>query len=327
LTKSIEQQMSAAMKKQLDERIFMYSQWLLQCFGHKVFRVGLSTGITCPHRVATGGCIYCNPATFTGAYQEQGLSIAQQLAQAVPRIKASCGDVKLLAYFQDETSTAGDADYLLGCYQEALAHPDVEGLVVSTRPDAMQPAVMEFLAQLDVPVMVEIGLQTIHDASLDWLNRGHNFAQAAQAIDYCQSLGLQVGVHLIVGIPVETEAMMRQTVQWVSANAAISQVKFHNLVIYRHTALAAIAAEQGLKPLGIPDYVSLLGTLLTHLRGDIPVLRLFTSNVRRNQVAVGQYAGAKTKWMSMLRSYMNENNLVQGMNTSLPYHTQRRNDA
>lgn len=319
--------MKSGMSRQLDERIFMYSGWLLQRFGHKVFRVGLSTGITCPHRVATGGCIYCNPATFTGEYQEQNLSVAQQLTVAVPRIKASCGDVKLLAYFQDETSTAGDPEYLMQCYQTALAHPDVEGLVVSTRPDAMQSAVMEYLAQLEVPVTVEIGLQSIHDASLKWLNRGHGFAQAAQAIEYCHDLGLQVGVHLIVGIPGESREMMQQTVQWVSTNPAIDQVKFHNLVIYRHTALAAIAAEQGLHPLGIPAYVPLLATLLTHLRGDIPVLRLFTSNVRRNQVSVGRYDGAKTKWMSMLRNYMNENDLVQGMYTSLPYHKQRRNDA
>jgi len=307
------------MKKQLEDRVFMYSRWLRKRYGTKVFRVGLSTGITCPHRIETGGCIYCNPRTFTGEYQDAGLSIARQMARAIPRIKASCGDVKLLAYFQDETSTAGPISYLRKCFLDALVNPDVVGLVVSTRPDAVRSDVLEMLKSLKIPVTIELGLQSIHDKSLTYLNRGHSFAQVQDAVARCGKAGMEVGVHLIIGIPGETETMMRETVEWVGNNPWITQVKFHNLVIYKDTKLARMAEAGEVMAFGIQDYVPLLARLLTYLPGTMPVLRLFTSNVRREQIALGEYPGNKTKWMSLLRNEMNEKNVVQGQQTAVPF--------
>jgi radical SAM protein (TIGR01212 family) len=305
------------MEQRLEYRIFTYSAYLRKKYGRKVFRVGLSTGIPCPHREQTGGCIFCNAETFTGEYQSKGLTIEQQLADAVPRTKESCGDVKLLAYFQDDTSTAGNIDFLRKKFTEALSHPDIIGLVVSTRPDYINSEVVKILNSFEVPVTVEIGLQSIHDSSLRFLNRGHNFQQVDKAIQLCGKADLNVGVHLIIGIPGETFDDVLETIQYISANKYIKQVKLHNLVVYKNTKLAEITKKWKIPTLQIPKYIEILANLLPHLRGDIVVTRLFTSNVRRSQIAQGDFVGNKTKWMNELRKYIYKNNIVQGSETEI----------
>jgi radical SAM protein (TIGR01212 family) len=296
----------------LQQLINTYSDHLKKQFGRKVFRVGLSIGKTCPHRVAGGGCIFCNPQTFTGAYQAQNLTISQQMEQIVPQIKNNCGDVALLAYFQDETSTAGEIALLREKYLAALQHPDMVGLVVSTRSDYIDAQVVQLLKSLPVPVTVELGLQTIHDKSLRLLRRGHNFNQVDQAIELCGQAGLEVGVHLILGIPQETRQQRLDTIKYISNNQYIKQVKFHNLVCYQNTELAKLVVENEWKILTIDQYIPILAQAISYLRKDIVISRLFTSNIQRNQIAMGEYPGNKTKWMAQLRNYLNANAIYQG---------------
>ncbi len=307
------------MDQRLEYRIFTYSTYLKQRFGRRVFRVGLSTGITCPHRQQTGGCIFCNAETFTGEYQAQGKTIEEQLHEAIPRIKESCGDVALLAYFQDETSTAGSIEYLREKFSEALMHPEIMGLVVSTRPDYVNEEVVQLLKSFDVPVTIELGLQSIHNRSLEFLNRAHTFQDVDAAIKLCGEAGLDIGVHLIMGIPGETENDMLKTMKYISSNKYIKQVKFHNLVVYKNTKIARLADEGEIELLSIPNYIEILANLLPYLRGDIIVSRLFTSNIRRSQIAVGEYPGNKTKWMNELRKYIYEHGINQGSETGVEY--------
>ena len=278
--------------------------------------MGLSTGKICPHRVKNGGCIFCNPYTFTGEYQSQDLSIEEQYNDAIPRIKKACGDVQLLAYFQDETSTFGDIGFLKQKYDEALSHPEVIGLVVSTRPDYINDEVIKLLTSYKVPVTIEIGLQSVHNRSLELLNRGHTFEQAEEAIRICGEAELTVGVHLIMGIPNETYDDMLQTIKWVSSNKYIKQVKFHNLVVYKNTKLAQM---KNIPVYSIEEHIKNLGDLIPHLRGDIAVSRLFTSNIRRTQIAVDEYKGNKTQWMNNLRKYLYKHNLTQGDETDIKF--------
>ena len=304
------------MEERLEYRIFTYSAYLLNKFGKKVFRVGLSTGKVCPHRIENGGCVFCNPHTFTGEYQSQDLSIEEQYNDAIPRIKKACGDVQLLAYFQDETSTFGDIEFLKQKYDEALSHPEIVGLVISTRPDYINKEVLKLLMSYEVPVTIEIGLQSIHNKSLEFLNRGHTFEQVEEAIKMCGEAGLIVGVHLIMGIPNETYDDMLQTIRRVSSNKYIKQVKFHNLVVYKNTKLAQM---KNIPIYTIEEHIKNLGKLIPYLRGDIAVSRLFTSNIRRTQIAVDEYKGNKTQWMNELRKYLYKNNLNQGNETNVKY--------
>ncbi|MCK4655269.1 MAG: TIGR01212 family radical SAM protein [Candidatus Cloacimonetes bacterium] len=305
------------MEQRLEYRIFTYSTYMKHKFGTRVFRVGLSTGIKCPHRIKTGGCIFCNPETFTGEYQSRNLSIKEQLKDAVPRIKESCGDVKLLAYFQDDTSTAGDIDFLKKKFEQAISHPEIIGLVTSTRPDYVNDKIVELLCSFDVPVTIEIGMQSIHNKSLEFLNRGYTFKDVEKAIELCGNAGLTIGVHLIMGIPGENFNDMLETIKFVSSNRYIHQVKFHNLVVYKGTKLADMVDEIPL--LSISEYIDGLAKLLPYLRGDIVISRLFTSNIGRTQIALGDFFGNKTKWMNELRKYIYKNNIVQGSETEVEY--------
>lgn len=302
------------MKDGLNSLIRTYSDYLKRKYQRKIFRVGLSTGIPCPHRIQHGGCIFCHQETFTGEYQTRGLTVAQQLEEAIPRILDTCGDVGLIAYFQDETSTAGSLDFLREQYQAALAHPEILGLIVSTRPDYIEQPVIDLLKSLPVPVTVEIGLQTIHNASLQFLNRGHDFAQADEAIRRCGENGLETGVHLIIGIPGESREDIKDTIRYVSGNPCISQVKFHNLVAYKNTPLAKMVRNSNLNILDIDQYIEILGDILPLLRSDIVITRLFTSNIRRSQIALGNYSGSKPEWLNRLQLYLLANNIHQGKN-------------
>ncbi len=304
------------MKNNLEKRIYTYSTYLEKKFERKVFRVGLSTGIKCPNRTENGGCIFCNPETFTGEYQSQNLSIEKQLDDAIPRIKKSCGDVGLLAYFQDETSTAGDVEFLRGKFSQALSHPEILGLIVSTRPDFVDSEIVEILLSFKVPVTIEIGMQSVHDKSLDFLNRNHNFLQTQKAIELCGKAGLDVGVHLIIGIPNESFDDMLQTIKYVSSNDFIKQVKFHNLVVYKNTKLAEM---KNIHLLSIDEYIDILSELIPFLRGDIVISRLFTSNIRKSQIAVGNYEGSKPEWLNKLRLKLIEKKYYQGCKTDKIY--------
>jgi len=297
------------MKDNLEKRVYTYSTYLEKKFERKVFRVGLSTGIKCPNRIKNGGCIFCNPSTFTSEYQSQNLSIEEQLDDAVPRIKKSCGDVGLLAYFQDETSTAGDIEFLRSKFSQALSHPEILGLIVSTRPDFVNAEIVEMLLSFELPVTIEIGMQSVHDKSLDFLNRNHNFLQTRKAIEICGKACLEVGVHLIVGIPNESFADMLQTIKYVSSNDFIKQVKFHNLVVYKNTKLAEM---NNIHLLSIDEYIDILSELIPLLREDIVISRLFTSNIRRSQIAVGNYEGSKPEWLNKLRLKLIEKKYYQG---------------
>ena len=303
------------MEQKLEDRIYTYSTYLKKKYGRKVFRVGLSTGIKCSHRIEQNGCIFCNPNSFTGSYQAENLSIKEQLEKAIPLVTKSCGDVDLLAYFQDETSTAGDISKLKEKFSQALSHPQIIGLIVSTRPDFVNEEIVKMLCSFDVPVTIEIGLQTIHDKSLKFLNRGHDFEQSRKAIELCGKAGLEIGVHLIMGIPGESFEDMLETIKYVSSNKFINQVKFHNLMIYKNTKLAEIYEKGQIFVFKIDEYIKILGDLIPHLRGDIIITRLFTSNILNTHLTLGDFKGNKTKWMNSLRKYIYKNNIFQGSET------------
>ncbi len=309
------------MEKKLGDRIFIYSDYLKQKYGKRMFRVGLSTGVECPHRLNTGGCVFCDPETFTGKYQNSDLSLQEQLEIAIPLIRSKCGDVALLAYFQDDTSTAGNPGKLKEIYQTAVDHDEIEGLIISTRPDYINREIISILSEFDLPVTIEIGLQSIHQKSLDYLNRGHDLSAVEKAIRLCAEAGIEVGVHLIFGIPGETFQDMKDTIEYVSQNSAIRSVKFHNLVIFKNTKLQEMWKEEKFKLLTVDDYIKLLGQLLPFLRGDIYITRLFTSNIRKDQVILGKFTGNKTKWLNWLRKYIYKNDIIQGSETGIVYNT------
>jgi uncharacterized protein len=213
-----------------------------QKFGGPVWRVSLDGGLSCPNRdgtLATGGCLFCDPASFSPSRRMGVASITAQLEEGIRRVRQRHRAERFVAYFQPATNTYGPLPRLRCLYEEALACPDVVGLAIGTRPDCVPDDVLDLLAELSARtwLTVEFGLQTVHDRTLDWLRRGHHYDAFLDAAGRCRRQGLEIGVHVILGLPGESAADMQATAREL-ARLAVDSVKLHNLYVVRNTALA-----------------------------------------------------------------------------------------
>lgn len=294
----------------LEEHINLLSQKWRKEYNSRVMKLGLSLGVTCPNRLK-GGCIFCLPATFTDEINDQsGFTLTEQIELLLPKIESKTKVNKFIAYLQDETSTACDLEYL----DESLAILEksniFQEIIISTRPDYLDLNVIRVLKKRSLPITIEIGMQTIHDASLNLLQRNHSQDDTIKALELCSDNNIPVGVHLIVGIPFETEAMVLETINFINKTEIIKDVKIHNLVAYQGTKLAEIYQE--LQFLSYSEYIKLLAVVIGNLQADKTISRLFTSNLRRDFVALDPFPGFKKLWLRDLWLYLKSNTISQG---------------
>lgn len=161
-----------------------------------------------------------------------------------------------------------------------------------------------------MPVTIELGMQTIHDKSLLFLNRNHNHQDTLNALEMCAEYNIPTGVHLIIGIPEETESMVLETINFVNKQRNIKDVKIHNLLIFQHTKLAEIYHDYHF--LSYPEYLDLLSKVIGNLQTDKTVSRLFTSNLRQDSVAINSFPGIKQIWLKDLWLLLKRKNICQG---------------
>ena len=211
-------------------------------FGTKVWKLSLDLGCDCPNRdgtLATSGCIFCDPESFSPSRRRGLPSIAEQIQEGVRRLQHRHAANRFVAYFQPGTNTYGPIDRLRSACRQALAHPNVVGLAIGTRPDCVSEEVLELLVSFaaETWLVVEYGLQTIHDRTLDLLNRGHHYDAFLDAYRRTRQRNLDIGVHVILGLPGESRDDMRATAQEL-ARLKIHSVKLHNLYAVRNTTLA-----------------------------------------------------------------------------------------
>jgi uncharacterized protein len=235
-------------------RYYTLRSYFRQAFGGKIWKVSVDGGFSCPNiddTVGTQGCIFCNATAFSPGRRLQIPNIATQIDEGLKRISRRYNADRLIAYFQPSTNTHAPVEQLRTLYEEALAHPNVVGLTIGTRPDAVPDDVLDLLAELSEKhwVQIELGLQTIHDTSLDWLRRGHDAASFFDAAARCRERGLKLGVHLILGLPGEGVDEIRATAEAL-APLGLHSVKLHNLYVVRDTDMARLW-EAGELPL--PD--------------------------------------------------------------------------
>lgn len=221
-----------------------YSVFLKDIYGCRVQKLNVNAGFTCPNRdgtLAHGGCIYCNNASFTPAFGNASVSITRQIEDGKKFYAKKYSDMHYLAYFQSFTGTYAPIPALETLYAEALAVPDVVGLVVSTRPDCLNDDVLNLLSDINLthPVIVEIGIESSHDCTLQLINRCHTWQCAHDAIEQVVERGITAGAHLILGLPWETRNDMLITAKRI-AELPISTVKFHQLQVIKGTKLAQL---------------------------------------------------------------------------------------
>jgi len=268
-----------------------YSERLKARFGEKVYKVTVDAGFNCPNRDGTkgfGGCTFCDDTGSSSRAQDKRDSLTDQIVQNVEKMRVRFKAHKFLAYFQPYTNTYAPVETLKAYYDEALAaHPDIVGMAVSTRPDCVDEAKLDLLRTYQDAgyyVSVEYGMQTIHDRTLDAVNRCEGYADFLRAFEMTRARGLSMCVHVILGLPGETRADMIETAQALS-QLKPEGVKLHLLCAMENTVLAVQYQRGQWQPLSQEDYVETVCDFLEHLDPEIALHRVSGNGHRDGLVA------------------------------------------
>ncbi len=294
-----------------------YGLWLKEQLGVKVQKISLNAGFTCPNRdgrVGAGGCTYCNNQTFNPDYCVTTKSITRQLEEGKHFFSRKYPDMKYLAYFQAYTNTYDSLQNLKAKYEEALSVPDVIGLVIGTRPDCMPNDLLDYLADLNhrTFLIVEYGIESIYDATLSRINRGHTHAQTADAVTRTAACGIRTGAHLILGLPGESREAILAEAGILSA-LPLTTLKLHQLQLIKGTRMAEEYEE---KPsdfhLFTPEeYIDLVIDFIERLRPDL-ILERFVSQSPSSLLALPGWGLKNHEFVDRLRARMQTRNAHQG---------------
>ncbi len=269
--------------RQAGLRYYAYNFYLRNRFGQRVQHVSVDAGFTCPNvdgTVARGGCVFCDNRSFSPSRRTRRSEILEQIEEGIRRLKLRYKVDRFLAYFQPATNTYASVDRLRPLYEAALEHPKVVGLVIGTRPDCVPDDVLELLSEMasQTYLLVEYGMQTAHDRSLDWMNRGHHHQATCDTIARSQGRNFGIGVHIMLGLPGETPADMMHTANEV-ARLDVDAIKIHNLYAVHNTPMAADVESGKVRLLQRDEYVDLLVDFLERvpatcrierISGDVP---------------------------------------------------------
>lgn len=289
------------------------NEYYRQRFGCKVYKLALDGGMSCPNRdgtKGTGGCIFCSGSGSGDFAEGRGRSVTEQIEAAKARVAGKIRDGKYIAYFQSFTNTYAPLPRLEALFTEALSHPDVAALSVATRPDCLPEEVLELLARLDrvKPVIVELGLQTIHPATAAWMRRGYPLSDFDRAVERLTALGLHTVVHVILGLPGETEQMTVQTCAYVGRSGA-GGIKLQLLHVLAGTDLAELWRAGQVPVLELEDYARLLGRCLAVLPPDMVVHRL-TGDGPKKDLLAPLWSGDKKRVLNYVNRYFSEHGIT-----------------
>lgn len=259
-------------------RYHAYNFSLRKRFGRRVQRVSVDGGFTCPNvdgTVAVGGCVFCDNRSFSPSRRLPRISITEQIDHGVVQLKRRYKCDAFLAYFQPATNTYAPVDRLRGLYRQALAHPRVVGMAIGTRPDCVPDDVLDLLEEIaaETYLTVEYGMQTMHDRSLDWMNRGHHHAATIDAVERSRGRGFEINVHAILGLPGESHADRMATAEEI-ARLRVDSVKIHNLYAVKNTPFGDEVLAGEAKLMARDEYVSALVDFLERLPADCIVERI-----------------------------------------------------
>jgi hypothetical protein len=292
-----------------------YSQWIRKQFPYRVQKISIDAGFTCPNRdgkVGRGGCIFCDNNTFNPAYCDRKKTITQQLEEGKQFFSRKYPDMKYLAYFQAYSNTYDTLDVLKRKYEEALAVEDVVGLVIGTRPDCMPDDVLDYLEVLNKQtfLIVEYGIESANDETLQRINRGHSFETARQSVERTTGRGILTGAHVILGLPGEdaTESIRQAA---LISSLKLNLLKIHQLQIIRGTYLAEIYEKKPFHLYSVDEYIKLIASYLQYLRKEIIVER-FVSQSPPEMVIAPHWGMKNYEFTNLLVNYMKKEGVWQG---------------
>ncbi|MCT4613790.1 MAG: TIGR01212 family radical SAM protein [Marinifilaceae bacterium] len=256
-----------------------FGSYFKKRFTERIQKVAIDAGFTCPNRdgtVSIGGCTYCNNNSFNPAYCNPKKTISTQIDEGIDFFYAKYKAQKYLAYFQAYSNTYGEFDKIKALYDEALSHPKVVGLVVATRPDCMYQIVLDYLEKLAKKhyVAIEYGVESANNKALEAVNRGHSYELAEETILRTANKGINIGVHLINGLPYETKDSMLESAIKIS-KLPIDSIKFHQLQVLKNTAMETEYKNhpERFSLFHMEDYLNLMVDIIEQMNPNIMIER------------------------------------------------------
>jgi radical SAM protein (TIGR01212 family) len=299
------------------QRYNEFGPWLKNLLGMKVQKISINAGFTCPNRdgsVGVGGCTYCNNQTFNPEYCRTEKSVVQQLEEGKRFFARKYPEMKYMAYFQAYTNTYSELDDLKRKYEDALGVDGVVGLVIGTRPDCVPDNLLDYLAELNrqVCVIVEYGIESVYDKTLERINRGHDYACVIDAVNRTSERGLITGGHVILGLPGESRDDILKCAD-VLSELPLTTLKLHQLQLIKGTRMAEeyFATPEGFHLFGADEYVDLVIDYVERLRPEI-VLERFVSQSPSSLLAIPGWGLKNFEFVEKVRHRMEERNAYQG---------------
>ncbi|MCQ2513502.1 MAG: TIGR01212 family radical SAM protein [Ruminococcus sp.] len=298
---------------------YSLNEYLKNTFGEKVYKISLDGGMTCPNRDGTlgnKGCIFCSSGGSGEFATSRNLSVAEQLEQAKNRIKSKTKCQKFIAYFQPFTNTYADIEYLRKIYMQAIENDEVVALSIATRPDCLGEDVLGLLKNINKikPVWIELGLQTIHKSSADYIRRGYELDVYDRAVENLRKININVITHIILGLPYETKEMMLETVKYVGERT--DGIKLQLLHILKDTDLLEEYEKQKFQTLSLEEYIDILCDCIEVLPKNVVIHRL-TGDGDKKILVAPLWSGDKKRVLNTINKAFNDRNIIQGKNVHI----------
>lgn len=299
---------------------YAFDEYCKRVYGEKVYKIAVNIGCTCPVRDGTihsDGCIFCS-AGGSGEFAAAGsgsTDLTAQLEEGKERIHEKYNGHKFIAYFQPYTNTYGDPDYLRACYLSALSDEEVVGISIATRPDCLDPEICEVLSEVhaafpEKSLWIELGLQTIHPETIQYIRRGYDNSVFEDALHKLHRMQIPVIVHVILGLPGEDRSHMLSTIEYLNT-FPIFGIKLQLLHVLVDTDLAKDYSERKFETLTRAEYISLLIDCLEHLSPEIVIHRL-TGDGPRNLLIAPTWSTDKKNLLNQLLQEMKRLESYQG---------------
>lgn len=266
-----------------------FNKYLKDKFGQKVYKISLDGGFTCPNRdgkAGTQGCIFCSKGGSGDFAESREMSITEQIESGKKKVEKKIKSGKYIAYFQAFTNTYAPVEILRQKYEEAINHPDIVALSIATRPDCLGDDVLRLLNEMNKikPVFVELGLQTIHQKSAKYIRRGYDLSVYNKAVRDLKKIGVNVVVHVILGLPNESENDMLETVKYVCESGA-NGIKLQLLHVIDGTDIAKDYEKGLFKTLEFDEYINLIVKCVKIIPKDIVIHRLTGDGAKKDLIA------------------------------------------
>ena len=287
---------------------------LFEKFGEKLYKLALDGGFTCPNRDGTlgsRGCIFCLGGS--GAFAEKpGESVTEQIERAKARVEKKNPGGKYIAYFQSYTNTYGPPEKLERLFTEAISHPDVAALSVGTRPDCLPKETVELLSRLNriKPVWVELGLQTVHEKTAEYIRRGYPLSVYDDAVLRLKAAGLYVVTHMIIGLPGETPEMIYETAKHIGKSGA-DGIKLQLLHVLKGTDLEHDWREEKFETLSMEEYIEILEGCVRRLPPNMTIHRLTGDGDKKSLIAP-LWSADKKRVLNAINEAFRRDNVTQG---------------